>query len=414
MDMNLLKMLDPELAECLELEETRQENNLEMIASESVQPELTLALAGSAFNNKTAVGNPGKQRLKGSQYADRLEILAKERACELFGADHAIMTTYSGSVANYCAFAALLDLGDRVLSMDPSAGAHQTHGGKNNITSRMYDFRYFGLNPETLLIDYEEAERITKEFRPKLIVVGSAAYSRRIDYERLADIAHKNGAYFMTDIAHFSGLIAAGASNSPVPFADVVTASTTKTMCGPHSGFIMCKQSLADIIDKSVYPGVVASLHLQTLAAMTYALQNSQTPEFRKLMHDVVENAQYFCEALKKRGFGIVTGGTDCHMFVADLRPFGTDCEKLADVMQEVGITVNTKAIPFDNSPVPRGLRAGTTVLTQRGFGKKELDEVADIWYMLATDMENEDTKVKAKKQVLRLSGQFPLPESKA
>lgn len=410
MNIELLRKLDPDLAECLELETARQEGNLEMIASESAQPSMTLELAGSIFNNKTAVGNPGKQRLKGSQYVEKLERLAADRACEVFGADHAIMTTYSSSVANYCAYSAFLKLGDRVISMDPSAGAHQTHGGGKNISSKLYDFRYFGLNKDTLLVDYDEAERLTREFKPKMIIVGSAAYSRDLDYKRLADIAHSNGAVLVADIAHFTGLIAAGIGPDPIPYADVVTASTTKTMCGPHSGFIMCKKEFADIIDASVYPGVVASLHVQTIAAMTYALKNSQTPEFKNLMHRVVKNASFFCEELKKRGFGILTGGTDCHMFVADLRPFGVDCEKLADVMQEVGITVNTKAIPFDKSPVARGLRAGVTVLTQRGFDEEALEEVADVWYALATHVDDAAVIADMKVKVANLAKRFPLP----
>lgn len=402
---------DEALYECLALEEQRQENNLEMIASESIQPSATLAIAGSIFNNKTAVGLPAKQRLKGSQYAAKLELLAAKRACEVFGADHANMLPYSGSMANYCAYSAVLALGDRVLSMNPVAGAHQTHGAAANMSSKMYEFEYFGLDPETLLIDYEEAERKTREFKPKLMVVGSAAYSRDIDFERLAKIAHENGAYLMCDIAHFSGLIAAGVSPSPVPYADIVTASTTKTMCGPHSGFIMCKKELAEAVDKSVYPGNVASLHLQTIAAMTYAIGASQTDEFKALMGNIIRNAQYFCEALKQRGFGIVTGGTDCHMFVADLRPFGVDYEQIADVFEQIGITVNTKGIPFDDSVKPRGLRAGTTVLTQRGFDFAALDEVADIWLQVVQAPEDEAVLAEAKAHVLDLCERFPIPK---
>ena len=402
---------DAALFECLSLEENRQENNLEMIASESIQPSATLAIAGSIFNNKTAVGLPAKQRLKGSQYAAKLELLAAQRACEVFGADHANMLPYSGSMANYCAYSAVLSLGDKVLSMNPAAGAHQTHGAAANVSSKMYEFEYFGLDPETLLINYDEAERKMKEFKPKLMVVGSAAYSRNIDFERLADIAHSNGAYLMCDIAHFSGLIAAGVSPSPVPYADIVTASTTKTMCGPHSGFIMCKKELADAVDKSVYPGNVASLHLQTIAAMTYAIGASQTDEFRSLMENIIRNAQYFCEALKLRGFDIVTGGTDCHMFVADLRPFNADCEKIADVFEQIGITVNTKGIPFDDSVKPRGLRAGTTVLTQRGFDLAALDEVADIWLEVVKAPDDEAVLSAAKAHVLDLCERFPIPK---
>lgn len=411
--MNIPEIIknDKELFECLSLEEDRQENNLEMIASESIQPAATLAIAGSIFNNKTAVGLPHKQRLKGSQYAAKLERLAADRACKVFGADHANMLPYSGSMANYCAYSAVLTLGDRVLSMNPAAGAHQTHGAAANVSSKMYEFEYFGLNKDTLLIDYEEAERKAREFKPKLMVVGSAAYSRDIDFERLANIAHSNGAYLMCDIAHFSGLIAAGVSPSPVPYADIVTASTTKTMCGPHSGFIMCKAHLADAIDKSVYPGNVASLHLQTIAAMTYAIGASQTPEFKALMERIIKNCQYFCEALKKRGFGIITGGTDCHMFVADLRPFGSDCEKIADIFEQIGITVNTKGIPFDDSPAPRGLRAGTTVLTQRGFDFAALDEVADIWLDVVKAPDDASVIASAKARVLDLARRFPIPE---
>lgn len=411
MDIEFLRNTDPELYRCLSLESQRQADGIEMIASESIQFSGALALAGSEFNNKTAVGLPHKQRLKGSQYAAMLETLAAERACAVFGADHANMLPYSGSMANYCAYTAVLSLGDRVLALAPSAGAHQTHGGTANIASSLYSFEYFGLDRDTLLIDYGEAERKAAEWKPKLMVIGSASYSRDIDFCRLADIAHRHGAYLMTDIAHFSGLIAAGVSPSPLPYADIVTASTTKTMCGPHSGFIMCKKELAETIDRSVYPGNVASLHLQTIAAMTYAIGNSQTPEFKALMERVVKNAKYFCSALQKRGFGIVSGGTDCHMFVADLRPFGADCEKIANVLESIGITVNTKAIPFDNSPVARGLRAGTTVLTQRGFDEAALDAVADIWLDIVRAPDDSAVIENCRAQVLELTRKFPIPD---
>ncbi len=411
MDKDLLERLDPQLAECLRLEDVRQHSNLEMIASESVQTPMAQELAGSIFNNKTAVGRPGKQRLMGSQYVDMLERLAAERACKVFGADHANMTPYSGSVANYCAYSAVLKLGDRVLAMDPSAGAHQTHGAPANISALMYEFSYFGLDPQTMLIDYEEAERLAAQNKPKLMVVGSAAYSRDIDYARLADIAHRNGALLMTDIAHFSGLVAAGLAPNPVPYADIVTASTTKTMCGPHSGFVMCKKELAQKIDDSIYPGNISSLHLQTIAAMAYTLQNSQTPEFKALMQQVIKNARHLCEALKKRGFDIVTGGTDCHMFVADLRPFDVDCVQIAQIMQDVGITVNTKGIPHDVSASPRGLRAGTTVLTQRGMKEAEMEEVADIWLDIVKNPTNETVLADVQKRILSLAQRFPLPE---
>lgn len=402
---------DPALWECLSQEAKRQEEGLEMIASESLQPAAAREIAGSVFNNKTAVGLPHKQRLKGSQYAAQLERLAGQRACDVFGAEHANMLPYSGTTANYCAYTACLSPGDPVLALEPAAGAHQTHGAEANLSARIYQFDFFGLNRDTLLLDYEEAERKAKAKRYRLMVVGSAAYSRSIDFERLARIAHENGALLMVDAAHFSGLIAAGLSPNPVPHADIVTASTTKTMCGPHSGFILCKKALADAVDKAVYPGTLASLHLQTIAASAYALGQSQTPEFRALMERVVLNAQYFCSALQKRGFGVLTGGTDCHMFVADLRPFDADGEFIADVFESVGITVNSKKIPFDPAPTARGLRAGTTVLSQRGLDFQALDEVADIWLAVVKQPRSSAVLEQARAHVQALASRFPIPE---
>lgn len=406
--MGILCEKDSELFGILENEEKREEETLEMVASESIQPAEALYLAGSAFNNKTAVGRIGNQRLKGSVYADELEKLCKQRVMDVFGAEHANIVTYSGSVANFCAYNAVLNPGDRVLALDPVTGSHQSHGGKNNVSSKLYDFRYFGLNPDTLDIDYEGADRICKEFAPKLIVIGSAAYPRKIDYARLADIAHKNGALLMADIAHFSGLVAGGASPSPVPFADIVTASTTKTMCGPHSGFIMCKKELAKSVEDSVYPGYVASLHLQTIAAMAYAIGRSKTEQFATLMKKIVANAQYMCKALQKRGFDIFTGGTDCHMFLVDLKPFGVDGVTFADRLERAGISVNSKGIPFDLSPVAMGIRAGTTVLTQRGMGEKELDEIADLFLLLAKN-DGESKLEEAANKVRELAEKFPI-----
>ena len=239
-----LRMMDRELFDCLQGEAERQKYGLEMIASESMQPRMALELAGSVFNNKTAVGNPGNQRLQGSQYAECLERLAAARACAVFGADHANMTTYSGSIANFSAYGAVMNPGDNAMALYPSLGAHQTHGDRRNVSSRWYNFEFFGLNEETLDLDYEGAEALVKSHRPKLVVIGSAAYPRKIDYERLAHIAHKGDALLMADIAHFTGLVAAGQSPNPMLHADIVTGSTTKTMCGPHSGFVMCKSML--------------------------------------------------------------------------------------------------------------------------------------------------------------------------
>ena len=405
-----LKEKDPVLYSCVQDEADRQAFSLEMIASESIQPREALLLAGSVFNNKTAVGQIGNQRLLGSHNADRIERIAAERACEIFGADYANMVTYSGSVANFCAYSAVLSPHDRVVAMEPSTGSHQSHGGSKNISSKLYDFDYFGLDPQTFDIDYAFAEKKAKDFKPKLIVIGSAAFPRIIDYERLAHIAHKNGALLMADIAHFTGLVSAGYSPNPVPFADIVTASTTKTMCGPHSGFIMCKQKYAKTVENAIYPGYVASLHLQTIAAMAYVLERSKTPEFKMLMKTIVDNAGYMCAALKKRGFEIFTGGTDCHMFLLEMNNFGINGVEFANILEEIGISSNSKGIPFDPSPVAMGIRMGTTVLSQRGMGENEMETIADIIYKAAINHNNKEALNSLKKDVIQLATEFPIP----
>ena len=406
--MNRLSMKDPVLSNLLAREENRQAHSLEMIASESMQPRETLLLGGSAFNNKTAVGTVGRQRLLGAENAEALEKLAADRACALFGAEHANMTAYSGTMANLCAYAAVMKPGDRALALEPACGAHQSHGGKGNATAAIYSFDFFGLHPETLDIHYEEAAEKAARLQPKLIVVGSAAYPRRIDFARLAGIAHDNGAYLMVDAAHFTGLIAAGLSPNPVPHADIVTASTTKTLCGPHSGFIMCKRELADAVERSVYPGHVASVHLQTIAAMAYALHNAATPGFRQLMQRVVDNASALSGALLQLGFDVFTGGTDCHMLLASPRSYGTDGVRLAANLEEIGLTVNSKSFPFDPSPVAMGIRIGTTVLSQRGMGAGEMQIIAGIMADCAAGTVPAN---KLRQRVSELCECFPIPK---
>lgn len=411
MSLENLKENDFELYECLKSEEKRQRTSLEMIASESIQSKNTLMLAGSAFNNKTATGSVGKQRLLGAEYADQLERMAAERACEVFHADYANMLTYSGTVANFCAYEAVLNPNDPVLALSHSVGAHQSHGGMGNVSSKLYRFRYFGVDPETMDVDYDEAERKAAKYKPKLMVVGSAAYPRNFDFARLADIAHKNGASLMVDVAHFSGLIAAGVTPNPFPYADIVTASTTKTMCGPHSGFVMCKKEYAERIEKSVYPGHVASPHLQTIAAMAYVLKQAQTEEFRELMQQVVHNAQHLCKKLVGYGFEIFTGGTDCHMFLLDVKPFGLDGVCFSEALNKAGITVNSKRIPYEMSDIPGGIRMGTTVLTQRGMKEKEMEEIAELFYFMAKEGCSDAAIETVKKRAVELSEAFPIPE---
>lgn len=396
--------MDKELIAILKEEKARQENTLELIASESIQPNFILEMQGSIFCNKTAVGNIGNQRLKGSAVIEKLEILAEKRATEVFGADYANMFPYSGSMANFCAYSAVCNIGDKILALDPMAGAHQSHGGKKNVSSRIYNFSYFGLKQDGK-IDYEEADKKATEEKPVLIVVGSAAYPRQIDYKKLAEIAHKNNAFLMADIAHFSGLIAGGVSDNPFPYADIVTASCTKTMCGPHTGFIMCKKHLEERVKNAVYPGNIASLHLQTIAGAALAIERTKKPEFALLMKNIVENAKELALRLQEEGFAIFTGGTDCHIILADCSHLGINGVDFTERAETAGISVNSKAIPFDKSPIANGIRLGTTVLTQRGMKKEDMSDVAKIFTLIAKN----DTKT-AKAEVERLVRKFPVP----
>ncbi len=400
MSVELIKSSDYELYKLIKGEENLQKTTLNMIASDSLQDDVSLALQGSAFCNKTAVGLPGNQRLGGGEYADKLEILAAKRACELFGADHANMLTYSGTVANLCVYNALVNIGDTILALDTDHGSHASHGRKGHISGEMYNFVHFGLDHKTGLFNYDIFDKAVKDNAPQLVVIGVSAYSRHIDYKRIADITHKSGALLLVDMAHTSGLVAAGVMDNPVKYADVVSGSATKTMCGCHTGYILCKRELADKIDKGVYPGVTASMHLQTVAAVAYAMKKAKTPEFKELMQNIVNNARTLSDALIAQGFDVLTGGTDCHMFTLDLRPFDIDAVTYLAKLEKIGISANTKSIPYDDSKVARGVRMGTIIATQQGMGEKEMHVIADIMKKAVTasddKLENLKTELKS------------------
>ncbi len=376
----LLCAADPELYDLLSGETDRQKNTLDMMASESIQDPVTLALSGSAFANKTAVGLPGHQRLPGAEIIDELEVLAAERAKKLFGAEHANMLPYSGTTANICVFDGILSPADTVLALDPEHGSHASHGRKAHATSRMYRFAHFGVDPRTQCIDYDALQKTAEKVHPRILLVGSSSYPRLFDYARLADIAHRCGAVLMADIAHTSGLTAAGVIPSPFPHADIVTASCTKTMCGTHTGFILCKKEYAGQVDRGVYPGLIASMHPQTIAAAAWAMKRAGTEAFRRLMKQVLDNTQTLAVQLISGGIPLLTGGTDCHMFVMDLRGTSANGRKLSEDLGRMGIWVNSKSIPWDTGDVPMGIRVGCTVLTQRGMGEKDMTEIADLF----------------------------------
>lgn len=378
---SLIAQEDRELYELLEKEIERQEYTLDMVASESIQDDVTLALSGSEFANKTAVGLPGHQRLLGSEMIDALEVLAAKRACALFGAEHANILPYSGTTANLCVYHGLLTPGDTILALDPEHGSHASHGRAAHISAQIYRFVHFGVEEQTQLIDYDRLAVTAAHVHPKLLLIGASSYPRAFDYARLAAIARSVGAYFMVDMAHTTGLTAGGAAENPVPYADVVTASCTKTMCGVHTGFVLCKEEIAEKIDRGIYPGVLASMHPATIAAAAWALERASRPAFAAQMQKTVRAAAYFAKALRDRGLPILTGGTDCHLLVLDLRTCDCDdARRVTEILSGMGIWVNTKSIPHDRTPYPRGIRAGVTVAVQRGMEEADFDLIADLY----------------------------------
>ena len=404
-----VQLHDPELYNLIRREEHRQETTLEMIASESIQSPQLLEINACAFNNKTVVGALGDQHLAGSDVADQLIRLTAERACKLYGAEHANVLVYSGSTANYAVYAACLEIGDQVLAIRTDHGGHATHGASGNIVSKMYRFAFYSVTEDTNLIDYDQLERMAHELRPKLIVGGGNTYSQCVDYARIANIAKSVGAYFLFDMAHYTGLVATGLLPSPVPYADFVTGSTTKTICGPRSGFILCKKEYAEMIDRGACPRIVASLHLQTMAAMAHAFEYATRPEFKCLMQRTVDNAQALCRALQLRGFKIVTDSTLCHMMVIDMRNRNISGEEFVQVLDKIKLSVNPVPVPYDPSPVRNGIRIGCTVSAQRGMGGAQMEQIASIIDRVSRDPYNEMLLAECAKEVQTITEQFPL-----
>ena len=402
---------DPEMYELVVEELHRQEKNIEMIASESTVPLEVMELSGSVFTNKTLEGLPGKRFQAGSEVADKLEELGWQRAKELFGAEHVNLQSYSGSTANYSVFASVLEPGDKILSMRLDQGGHLTHGSPANWVSKIYHHDFYGVNPETEQIDYDALEEKAKEIRPKMIIAGASAYPRLIDYERMSKIAEEVGAYLMVDMAHIAGLVAAKLIPSPIPWADFVTTSTTKTFCSARSGMVFCKEKHAKLLDRGTFPGSLGSLHFHTMAAKIWSLKYAASPEFRAIMQRVLDNAKTLAKALSERGFRIVSGGTDNHLLLVDLRSKNISGKVFQNALDKVGITVNKNQIPNDPaSPfVTSGVRIGLTCTAQRGLGEKEIIQIADIMEKVAAAPEDEAVLAACKKEAEELISRFPL-----
>ena len=410
-----LKTVDPEIQKAIDQELSRQREKLEMIASENIVSTAVMQAQGSILTNKYAEGYPGKRYYGGCEYVDIVEQLAIDRAKKLFGAEYANVQPHSGAQANTAVYFALLQPGDTILGMNLTDGGHLTHGSPVNISGKYFKIIPYGVDKETERIDYDELERLAKEHQPKLIVGGASAYSRVIDFERMAQIAKSVGAYFMVDMAHIAGLVAAGLHPSPVPYADVVTTTTHKTLRGPRGGLILCRDAeFGKQFNKAIFPGIQGGPLMHVVAAKAVAFKEALSDEFKVYQQQVLDNAKALADELVKKGFRIVSGGTDNHLMLVDLRSKNITGKEAQFLLDEIGITANRITIPFEPlSPfVTSGIRLGTPALTTRGLKEEDICEVADI---IADVIENrEDSAVieAAKAKVQAICKKFPLYEA--
>ena len=410
---NRLAEFDPAVADAIRAEYSRQQNGIELIASENFVSEAVMLAAGSVMTNKYAEGYPAKRYYGGCACVDVAENLAIERAKELFGANYVNVQPHSGAQANTAVYVGLLKPGDTVMGMSLAHGGHLTHGSPVNISGLYFNFVPYGVDDETHRIDYDKFEQQAREVKPKLIVAGASAYPRVIDFERMAKVAHEVGAYFMVDMAHIAGLVAAGEHPSPIPYADIVTTTTHKTLRGPRGGMILARdeEKFGKLLNKAVFPGTQGGPLMHIIAAKAVCFGEALKPEFKAYQHRIVENAAVFAEALKAEGFDLVSGGTDNHLALLDLRPVGLTGKEFEHRLDEVHITANKNAIPNDpQSPfITSGIRVGTPAVTTRGFGTEEMRIVANLLGRTARAFDTDADAIRA--EVAELCAKFPLYE---
>lgn len=404
-----LKNFDPQVADACNLELERQQHNIELIASENIVSKAVLLAASGVLTNKYAEGYPSKRYYGGCQYVDIVENIARERAKELFGAEHANVQPHSGANANLAVFFALLQPGDTVMGMNLSEGGHLSHGSPVNISGKYFNIVPYGVSPETEMIDYDKMREIALDCKPKMIIAGASAYSRVIDFKRCREIADEVGAYLVVDMAHIAGLVATGLHPSPVPYADVVTTTTHKTLRGPRGGLILCREEYAKQIDKAVFPGTQGGPLMHIIAAKAVALGEALTPEFKEYQTQIVKNAAALCEGLKAEGLDIVSGGTDNHLMLLKLIKNGITGKELEHRLDEVHITANKNTVPCDpQSPfITSGLRIGTPAVTTRGFKEPEMAKIAKWISTAITDFDNNKDRISD--EVEELCSHFPI-----
>ena len=406
-----LEQADPEIASAIDNEVRRQHEGLEMIASENFVSHAVLEAVGSVFTNKYAEGYPGKRYYGGCEYTDVVENLARERAKELFGAEHANVQPHSGSQANAAAYMAMINPGDTILGLDLAHGGHLTHGHKLNFSGKLYKVASYGVEKDSEVIDYDKLEAIAEREKPKLLIGGGSAYPRQFDFPRMRQIADKVGATLLIDMAHFAGLVAGGAHPSPVPHAHIVTTTTHKTLRGPRSGMILCRADLAASIDRCVFPGQQGGPLAHVMAAKAVAFKEALQPDFKKYAAQVVANAKVLAATLAEEGYRVISGGTDTHVILIDVFAKGMLGSEAENALHEAGITVNKNAIPYDTNPPmkPSGIRIGTPALTTRGMGESEM-RVIGRWIVEALDGRGDGATLRRiRGQVLEMAEQFPL-----
>ena len=408
-----LELYDPQIYELIRQEETRQSGAIRLIPSENYVSKAVMQASGSCLTNKYSEGYPGRRYYEGQQVTDLIERIAQERAKKLFKADHANVQPYSGSVANLAAYAALVNPGDTIMGMSLVDGGHLTHGWTVSHTSRFYKSVLYPVNPQTGRLDFDQIEELAKKHRPKIIISGATAYPREIDFEIFGQIAKAVGAYHVSDIAHVAGLVVAGIHKSPVPYADIVSTTTHKTLRGPRGGMLLCKKEHAENVDRSVFPGLQGGPHMHTLTAVAVAMAEANTPEFVAYAKQIVKNARALAEKLLEYGFNLVTGGTDNHLLLIDLRNKNVPGKKLAKALDRARIVTNYNTIPSDPAPPanPSGLRIGTPAITTRGMKEPEVRQIAALINRVVENIDNESVIEDVAKEALLLCSQFPVPD---
>jgi glycine hydroxymethyltransferase len=408
-----LEHYDPQIYELIKQEEARQSGSIRLIPSENYVSRAVMMASSSCLTNKYAEGYPGKRYYEGQQVTDLIENLARERAKKLFKSDHANVQPYSGSVANLAAYAALINQGDTIMGMALDHGGHLTHGWKVSLTSKFFNSVPYQVNTQTGLMDFDLIRDLAKKHRPKIIVSGATAYPRMIDFKTFGEIAKEVGAYLVSDIAHIAGLVVAGIHQSPVPYADIVSTTTHKTLRGPRGGMLLCKAEHADKVDRAVFPGLQGGPHMHTITAIAVALAEADTPEFVAYATQIVKNAKALANKLLEYGFNLVTGGTDNHLMLIDLRNKQIPGKKLAKGLDRARIVTNYNTIPGDPAPPfnPSGLRLGTPAITTRGMKEPQAEQIAAFIRTVAENIDKESVIEQVGKEVLLLCSQFPVPE---